>query len=168
MTGSHLVRKIVLISIRPVFVQRIFDGSKKVELRRVKPKIQSGDVVVIYATAPVKAVVGWFEVSDIVSESPPLLWSLVSDKAGVTFDEFSRYYEGAGRAIGIECRNAQQLSQPLKLDYLRQYWHSFTPPQLYRYLTYEEFEFVRKDRKRVELDLVRSQQHAISYQKSSI
>ena len=50
----------VLLSIKPEFVERIFDGSKKYEYRKMLFKRNDINVVVIYASAPVKRVVGEF------------------------------------------------------------------------------------------------------------
>jgi predicted transcriptional regulator len=49
----------ILISIRPVFVQRLLAGTKTVEFRRIRPKVRVGQVVLIYACSPISAVVGW-------------------------------------------------------------------------------------------------------------
>ena len=64
----------VLLSIKPEFVERIFDGSKKYEYRKMLFKRNDINVVVIYASAPVKRVVGEFRIKDIFSESVDVLW----------------------------------------------------------------------------------------------
>ena len=56
----------VLLSIKPEFVERIFDGSKKYEYRKMLFKRNDINVVVIYASAPVKRVVGEFRIKDIL------------------------------------------------------------------------------------------------------
>ena len=39
----------ILLSIHPRFAEAIFDGTKKVELRRRAPKLMAGDEVVVFA-----------------------------------------------------------------------------------------------------------------------
>ena len=57
----------VLLSIKPEFVEKIFDGSKKYEYRKVLPKRTDISVIVIYASAPVQRVVGEFRINEIFS-----------------------------------------------------------------------------------------------------
>lgn len=56
---------VLLISIRPVYANKIFDGSKTVELRRVRPRLETGSVVLVYVSNPVQALMGMFQVSTL-------------------------------------------------------------------------------------------------------
>ena len=49
-----------IISIRPFFVNAIFEGRKRFEFRRVSSSIETDDHLLIYASAPISAVVGEF------------------------------------------------------------------------------------------------------------
>ena len=61
------LRSAYLLSIRPRFGEAIVDGSKRVELRRLTSTlIKPGDLVFLYFTAPVKAVVAFIDVGDVV------------------------------------------------------------------------------------------------------
>jgi predicted transcriptional regulator len=71
---------ILLISIKPEYANKIFEGSKTVELRRVRPRLREDDIVIVYASCPEKALVGWFEVEDIIEEHPNKLWNKVENK----------------------------------------------------------------------------------------
>ena len=55
----------VLLSIKPEFVEKIFAGTKKYEFRKSLFKKSGVKYVVIYASAPIKRVVGEFEIDDI-------------------------------------------------------------------------------------------------------
>jgi predicted transcriptional regulator len=49
----------------------IFDGNKRVELRRVRPRhLNEGDLILVYATSPEKALLGVLEVEKVVEMSP--------------------------------------------------------------------------------------------------
>ena len=56
----------VLLSIKPKYADKIFNGTKTVELRRICPKVTEGDLILVYVSSPVKALVGEFEVKKIV------------------------------------------------------------------------------------------------------
>ena len=47
----------ILMSIKPEYVKKIFDGTKKYEYRKTKCKIKPTKIIV-YASTPVKKVVG--------------------------------------------------------------------------------------------------------------
>ncbi len=92
----------ILLSIRPQYAEKIFKGTKTVELRRVRPKhIKKGSLVLIYVSSPVKSLSGAFKVDRVVEKSPQKLWKMVQDKAGITSEEFYAYYDGATKGTGI-------------------------------------------------------------------
>jgi predicted transcriptional regulator len=126
---------ILLISIHPEHAVKIFDGSKKVELRRVRPKVTSGDVVLVYVSSPVQALVGTFSVEKVVEAAPRLLWNQVNTIAGISRKRFDDYYSGAANAYGIFVQEARRLPRPVQLGSLRDIVSSFNPPQSYRYIT---------------------------------
>ena len=49
-----------LMSIKPLFAEQILSGQKRYELRRRAGEISAGSLVVLYASNPVKAIVGEF------------------------------------------------------------------------------------------------------------
>ena len=59
-----MVSDSILISIKPEYVEKIFNGEKKWEYRRKTPNTDVKKMV-IYATAPVSAVVGEAEIKSI-------------------------------------------------------------------------------------------------------
>lgn len=58
----------VLLSIKPEFVEKIFDGTKKYEFRKSLFRRNDIKCVIIYASAPIKQVVGEFEIDEILSD----------------------------------------------------------------------------------------------------
>ena len=51
-------RRVLLLLIHSRFAERILAGSKTVELRRVRPGIEPGDRVLLYASSPVRGLTG--------------------------------------------------------------------------------------------------------------
>ena len=141
-------RNILLLSIRPEYASKIFDGTKKVELRRVRTRLKSGDLVVVYVTSPEKALVGSFEVEDVIVKDLPKelnnLWEQVEEQAGLERKQFNSYYAGARVGIGIFLKNIQKFPKPLELASLRKQLPNIRPPQSYRYLTSLEVKGVEK------------------------
>lgn len=128
-------RKAALMSIRPRFAQQILAGSKTVELRRRAPRLELGDVVLVYETSPTKAIVGWAAVKAVETTSPTALWARVKEEAGVTRGEFDAYFAGAATATAIYLSKASTLKAPIELDAIRKRWPWLRPPQSYRYVS---------------------------------
>ena len=64
----------VLLSIKPEYVQQIFAGTKRFEYRRMIFKEKEVKTVVVYASSPVRKVVGEFTIGMIISKTPESLW----------------------------------------------------------------------------------------------
>ena len=127
-------RKTLLISVRPEHAERILNGEKTVELRRLRPQLADNDSVVIYATSPTRAIVGTFTVAGLVEASPAQLWPTVAMNCGISRQQFIEYFHGAARAFAINLRNAKRLRQSLSLPTIRSTIPGFRPPQGYHYL----------------------------------
>jgi len=132
--------KVLLLSIRPKYARKIFQGTKQVELRRVRPNIQCGDYILVYVTSPVKALEGILQVDHVIEDHPTKLWEVVENGAGVSFDEFNAYFNGAELGFGIFLKEARRIQNPISLEKLRKTLVNFHPPQTYRYLRPNEVE----------------------------
>ncbi|NES25175.1 MAG: ASCH domain-containing protein [Symploca sp. SIO3E6] len=121
----------------------IFEGDKRVELRRVRPRhLNHGDFILVYVTSPEQALVGWIEVEKVVEMVPDKLWQVVKDEAGVTYQEFNDYYENSATAFAIFLKETFKFDKPIKLEKLRKNWSNFQPPQCYKYLKAVEVDIV--------------------------
>ena len=94
--------KFLFISVKPEYAYKIISKQKSIELRKNRPNVQKGDYVLIYATVPVKAVIGFGKIKNIIDTSPDKMWEVNSDKLGINKDAFDNYYADTNRAIGIE------------------------------------------------------------------
>ncbi|GHV39031.1 hypothetical protein AGMMS49546_10400 [Spirochaetia bacterium] len=127
-------KKYLFISIKPEFVLKILEEEKRIELRKVKPNVNVGDNVILYASSPVKSVLAFSIVKQIIDTTPKQMWKLHSKSLGIDKERFDNYYEGKDRAIGIELRNIIQ-TKPIHLNNLRDFFPHFQPPQIYKYIT---------------------------------
>lgn len=126
------------MSIKPKFADLIFAGIKTIELRRVCPKVGSGDLVLVYVSSPRMALVGCFEVTSIVSDAPPSLCKQWLHQSGIDQETFLRYFEGTTTAYGILIGRTWQFDSPTDLQTLRRRKSGFHPPQSYRYVESDE------------------------------
>lgn len=110
-------------------------GYKTAELRRTKPRIHKGELVLLYASAPKMALVGYAVVEEIISASVRGLWRTIQAESGVSKTEYNQYFLGADRAFAIRFSCLGALSEPIALQELRLHLDGFRPPQSFRYLT---------------------------------
>jgi len=133
----------LMMSIKPKYADKILDGSKTIELRKVRPRnAGSGDLVVVYASSPKKSLVGLFEIADIMKSDPKELWRQARDRAGVEKKEFEDYFTGTRDAYGISIGKTWWLKSEVSLSDLKKLMPSFTVPQSFCYLSEDKFKLI--------------------------
>ena len=137
-TARANVRKHVLLSLKPRYVEKIFSGEKCFEFRRTKVKVDAGDWIFVYASSPDRQLVGRFRVGEVLVDTPSKLWSYVKDGAGISLKEFHEYFAGKKLAVGIVVKKPVRFRKSPSLQSLRKELGTFEPPQSYRYLTLNE------------------------------
>jgi predicted transcriptional regulator len=118
----------VVMSIHPHHARRIYEGVKPFEFRRSGVRIQPGDVVLIYETAPVSAVTGQARVEAVVKGNVASLSSLES-----SLDERShveRYLSGAVNPTALRLCDIAQYRTARDLPSLG----IRRPPQSYQFV----------------------------------
>ncbi|KWX00538.1 ASCH domain-containing protein [Carbonactinospora thermoautotrophica] len=123
----------MLLSLHPRFATSILEGTKSVELRRQRIPVPPGTTVILYATAPVMAVVGTARVAEVHVAEPDDVWSSFHAHTALTREEFDQYMAGASQACALLLTDVEQLPTPVPLAHLRSS-QPFHPPQSYRYL----------------------------------
>lgn len=118
------------MAIHPLYANAILDGRKRVEFRK-RPLADDVRTVLVYATAPVKKIVGEFTVDHIVVTSPHDLWASFGAIGAIDQPAFDAYYAGARVAVGIQVREAQRYPNPVSLGALAP---EPTVPQSFMYL----------------------------------
>ena len=123
-------RRVALFAIHPHYAEAILAGEKRVEFRRKGPAVPISHIVV-YATAPVRKVVGWFAVGDVETDSPVALWDRFGPIGGIEQGAFERYYSACEVGLAFTVADARALDEPMGLEELALGPHA---PQSFRYV----------------------------------
>lgn len=107
---------IIMISVSPKHADILLDdSSKNVFFYKVTP-INKVKRVLIYATAPIKAVVGEFDLSEIKISALSTAWKNFSSKSVFTKKEFDEYYQDKKEAHAMVARKSFRYSKPKNLS----------------------------------------------------
>lgn len=120
----------VLLSIKPEYAFKIFDGTKKFEFRKVIFKNPNIKTVVVYASSPVQQVIGEFEIEEIFSFTPDDIWRMTKNFSGISKDFFFEYFADRDIAHAIKIKKTKKYRKPLCI---REDFNA-VPPQSYMYL----------------------------------
>ncbi|HEY3404711.1 MAG TPA: ASCH domain-containing protein [Ohtaekwangia sp.] len=132
------MNKVLLISVKPEFAEKILNGTKTVELRKCSPNVNVGDSVIIYSTLPEKAIVGTCIVEQVIKKSPRQLWRTHSRFTGIDKTRYFEYFRFSDIAIGIVLTSISRLEKKLPLDSVRKTLPQFSPPQTFAYLDHRQ------------------------------
>lgn len=120
----------VLLSIKPEFALKIFNGSKRYEFRRAIFKNRNVDRVIVYASNPTKLIIGEFEIEDIIHDELPDLWAKTKSHAGISKKRFFDYFINRSKGYAIEVKTTMMYDNPISLNSLM----ISSPPQSFMYL----------------------------------
>ena len=112
----------VIMSIHPKYAQAIIDGKKLYEYRKLLPKRTDIIKVYIYASKPTKAIIAYFTIKRIISDTPSMIWSQTHEHGGITKKQFQEYFKG---------HKVVELDIPINPKEVIQ---GFTAPQNYCYV----------------------------------
>ncbi len=122
------------MSIHPEFAQAIMDGKKTVEFRK-RPMAPDVSHVLIYATLPIGALLGWFAVDGQYTTESGDLWKKFRRDGAISRTRFFEYFDSGAIGTGIKVGSVVRFKRPLllsSLDGVRR------PPQSFQYLTEEQ------------------------------
>lgn len=123
----------ILLSIKPKHVESIIKGQKKYEFRKILFKRRYIDTVYVYASSPIKKIIGAFQIGDIVEDKPINLWHQFNEVSGLDEAEFFEYFKDNEIGFAIEIKNVEKYEQPLDPE---EVIPGFVPPQSFCYVRY--------------------------------
>ena len=127
--AARSIEEVTLISIHPEFVEKIFNGTKRVEFRKKYPGCAK--ICVVYATDPVQRIVGLFKVDAVHVDTPKTIWKRFMSVGGIDFARYSEYYSRHEKAVAIEIKSVLRFKKSVRIDFISKNTH---PPQSYMYL----------------------------------
>ena len=127
----------IVLSLKPRHAEAILAGSKTVEFRRTRPRVRTATPALLYATTPVRALVGTCIVTAVESGHPAALWHAHGARSGLDHGEFLSYFEGLHTGSALSLASPRRLSRPIPLLELRSTPNGFHPPQSFAYVDTE-------------------------------
>ncbi len=121
----------VVLSIKPEFAFKIFDGTKKFEFRRSIFKNGNIKSIIVYASSPVQQVIGEFEIDEVLNYDLPTLWDMTQEFSGISEKFYYDYFVNKEQGFAIKIKNTKKYSNPkcLREDF------NLSPPQSFAYWT---------------------------------
>lgn len=122
--------KAVLLSIKPEFAYKIFDGTKKYEFRKQIFKDSSVKKVIVYSSSPEQKVIGEFKIDTILSDTPSAIWLQTRDYSGISQAFYDEYFRGRKNAYAIKVASTKLYEQKKNLSD----FDIMFPPQSFAYV----------------------------------
>ncbi len=125
----------VVLSIRPVYSEKIIQGKKTIELRRRFPiSAPRGTIAYIYSTSPVRAMIGSVEIENVVKLPVADIWKKYGKMAQIDRPNFDEYFYGVKHGFALKFTNVRRFTRQIDLAELRKRF-GFEPPQSFLYAT---------------------------------
>ena len=103
------------MSIHPGYAEAILSGRKRAEFRK-RPLAEDVRTVLIYATAPVSTIVGWFTVRGTLKAAPEDIWRQLHSVGEICWHDFTNYYSGRSLGVALLVGEVGRLTRPVPLS----------------------------------------------------
>ena len=129
--------RMVVLSLKPRFAEAILASDKTVELRRTVPRIVVPTLALLYATTPVRALLGTCVVTGVRSADLAVLWREYGSRSDLRYHEFQQYFDGVDSGTALTLAQPQAFGRRIPLQDLRAKPKGFRPPQSFAYVDTE-------------------------------
>jgi len=121
----------VVLSIKPEFAFKIFDGTKKFEFRKSIFKNEKIKTIIVYASSPVQQVIGEFDIEEVLNHDLSTLWGLTQEFSGISEKFYYEYFTNKEQGFAIKIKKTRKYRTPkcLRADF------NLSPPQSFAYWT---------------------------------
>lgn len=106
----------VLLSIKPEFANKIFDGTKKFEFRRSVFKNKNIKKIIVYASAPISRVIGEFDIDIVIKKNIHELWNDTEEFSGITKEFYLSYFEGKEEGFAIKVKEVRKYKENFSIE----------------------------------------------------
>jgi len=104
----------IIISINPVHVDKILNGTKKYEYRTKAAKRDIHSLL-IYSTYPTKKVVAEVEIIEVLEMTPSDLWESTKEFSGIEEEFYNLYFENREVAFAYKLGKVVTFESPKSL-----------------------------------------------------
>ena len=105
----------MLLSIKPQYVEKIISGKKKFEFRKFHCRC-GVDTIVIYATAPMKKVIGEVALLNIIEGDVDYVWHETKGFGGILKKDYKAYYKERETAVAYQLGEVTLYDKPKALS----------------------------------------------------
>lgn len=112
---SFLEKENIILPIKPVFAEKILSAEKKYEYRKRLCKKEVNKIY-IYATAPVKMIIGEAMVINKLSMDKEKMWKETQKYAGINKKYYDQYFDYQDYACAYRIGEVRQYRFPVALD----------------------------------------------------
>lgn len=108
------MKRKIIISINPEYVEKIISGEKKFEYRTKAAK-EDINKIIIYETKPIMKVVAEVEILDVIATTPEELWNQTKNQSGITKSFFDEYFKNKQIAYAYKLGTVKVYEKPKSL-----------------------------------------------------
>lgn len=105
----------MLLSIKPQYIREIITEKKKFEYRKFRCR-DDIDTIIIYATAPIKKVIGEARLIDIIESDVESVWNKTKDFSGIPREDYDTYYKKRKKVIAYQLGDITLYDKPKSLE----------------------------------------------------
>lgn len=129
---------IVFLSIHEKWAEKILDGTKRYEYRRIPPNRDPPYIVLLYATNGSSEIVGEAKIDRVVEADIENLLERTLNETPHEPAEIEEYFEGNEVGHALHVATVTRYDEPIHLSEIQDLDPDFTPPQNFIYLTPSE------------------------------
>jgi predicted transcriptional regulator len=100
----------IFMSIKPFYANQIISGKKLYEYRTIRPK-QDVMHIVIYASSPLRKILGIAYVEEIIAGTASSIWHRTNEKGGIDENSFFKYFCGRKIAYAYKLSKVRKLAE---------------------------------------------------------
>lgn len=129
-----IIKRDIVLSIKPLYSEKIIKGIKTIELRRRFPLSTSrGTTIYIYSTSPVMALIGSAEIDNVERLTVTDLWKIHGKSASIRKIDFDNYFNGRDEGFALKITKPRKFMRPFCLRDLKERF-GFKAPQSFVYV----------------------------------
>lgn len=129
--------RVMFLPCRPPWPDGLLEGRKTVELRTVRPSIQTPFEAILYESTPKgRGCVGRITIDGLIIGNPVFIWAVSREQTGFDREAYLQAYWRAKEVVALHVSERRRFAQPVSLAELREmFGENWNPPRLWRYIS---------------------------------